>query len=207
MNGSTYQYAYWTLSPGNSTVLHLTGGTIHYFHKDWLGSSRISSLGDATIIDDRAFAPFGELYNNFGAANANELLFTGDTANTVGGWLYDTANRNLHPSQGRWLSPDPAGAGWNEYAYVENSPLSYVDPLGLNQDACKPNTQCGNAPGSTSDGNPLDPMGNGSIWSGALSGFIVTQYDFSASAYFHWSDYTLSDLLRLADRVRSVLTP
>jgi RHS repeat-associated protein len=42
--------------------------------------------------------------------------------------------------QGRWVSPDPAGMAavdptnpqsWNRYAYVLNSPLSYIDPLGL----------------------------------------------------------------------------
>ena len=44
--------------------------------------------------------------------------------------------------QGRWIRPDPAGLSavdatypqsWNRYAYVGNSPLSRVDPLGLQQ--------------------------------------------------------------------------
>ena len=43
-------------------------------------------------------------------------------------------------SMGRWLSPDPAGMmaadlgdpqSLNRYAYVQNNPLSFVDPLGL----------------------------------------------------------------------------
>lgn len=33
-------------------------------------------------------------------------------------------------SQGRWLTPDPAGAGWNQYAYPTN-PNSATDPSGL----------------------------------------------------------------------------
>lgn len=48
--------------------------------------------------------------------------------------------RKYDPSAGRWLSPDPAGWGavnqaspqsLNRYAYVENQPMSLVDPTGL----------------------------------------------------------------------------
>jgi hypothetical protein len=48
--------------------------------------------------------------------------------------------REHSSSQGRWISPDRAGAAavdptnpqtWNRYAYVGNSPIIYVDPLGL----------------------------------------------------------------------------
>ena len=45
--------------------------------------------------------------------------------------MYDTPNWELQGSQqGRWLSPDPAGAGWNLYAYATN-PKSAIDPSGL----------------------------------------------------------------------------
>lgn len=50
------------------------------------------------------------------------------------GVLFDTPNRELASAQGRWLSPDPAGAGWNQYAYATD-PNSFVDPTGL---ACYP---------------------------------------------------------------------
>ncbi|MGH9472665.1 MAG: RHS repeat-associated core domain-containing protein, partial [Terriglobales bacterium] len=48
--------------------------------------------------------------------------------------------RQYSNTQGRWLSPDPAGLAaanpadpqsWNRYAYVENQPLTMIDPLGL----------------------------------------------------------------------------
>ena len=79
----------------------------------------------------------GEVYKNFGSTANND--FTGDTQDAISG-TYDTVNRELNPSQGRWLSPDPAGLGvadstnpqtWNRYTYVGNDPLRYVDPLGL----------------------------------------------------------------------------
>jgi RHS repeat-associated protein len=56
---------------------------------------------------------------------------------------YDSATRELHPVQGRWIQPDFAGLSavdpsnpqtWNRYAYVNNNPLSFVDPSGLLMD-------------------------------------------------------------------------
>ncbi|PYV17041.1 MAG: hypothetical protein DMG21_09650 [Acidobacteria bacterium] len=60
--------------------------------------------------------------------------------NTPGNPLYLTLFRRYSSTQGRWLSPDPAGLGaadpanpqsWNRYAYVLNNPINFVDPLGL----------------------------------------------------------------------------
>jgi RHS repeat-associated protein len=54
------------------------------------------------------------------------------------GLLYDFLYREQHATQGRWISPDPAGIdaadptnprSWNRYAYVLNNPLSTIDPL------------------------------------------------------------------------------
>lgn len=53
--------------------------------------------------------------------------------------LYDFLVREYNPAQSRWISPDPVGLSavslsspqtWNRYAYVRNSPLISVDPLG-----------------------------------------------------------------------------
>jgi len=63
-------------------------------------------------------------------------MFTGDTQDILTG-IFDTPNRELNASQGRWLSPDPAGAGWNQYAYPTN-PNSFVDPSGLCPDCDSP---------------------------------------------------------------------
>src|ERR1700688_266434 len=57
-----------------------------------------------------------------------------------GGSLDDFTFRRYNPTQGRWISPDPAGLGagdpgspqtWNRYAYVGNTPTSRIDPSGL----------------------------------------------------------------------------
>src|SRR5205823_1717387 len=112
-----------------------------FWHKDWLGSVRLASLvSNRNVVVDRAFAPFGETYKGvIGGNSTNQISFTGDTQDTIVG-LFDTPNRELHPNQGRWISPDPAGLravnptnpqSWNRYTYVRNDPNVSVDPLGL----------------------------------------------------------------------------
>jgi RHS repeat-associated protein len=139
MNGQTTSSAYFPL-PAGATVYETgsTGGKRYFWHKDWEGSVRFAStVSNRGSFFDRAYAPFGETYNNFGSISGVD--FTGDTQDTVLG-TYDTQNREQNPNQGRWISPDPAGLAaanftnpqtWNRYAYVTNMPLNTVDPLGL----------------------------------------------------------------------------
>jgi RHS repeat-associated protein len=125
--------------PGGAT--YTIGAANDFWHKDWQGSVRLASTRTNRTIDyDRAFAPFGESYNNVGSTTGFD--FTGDTQDIVLG-TYDTPNRELNRTQGRWISPDPAGLAaadfrnpqtWNRYGYVGNNPCSAIDPLGL--DTC-----------------------------------------------------------------------
>ncbi len=154
MNGSTVNYAYWP-TPGGGTV-EVTGNNTnaYYMHKDWLGNSRISSnVVSHSVISDQAYAPYGEVYNQLATgAGVPAQMFTGDTQDVVAG-IYDTPNRELAGSnQGRWLSPDPAGAGWNLYAYAANNPLIFVDPLGLQIGNMCPGDQTGEDGGCSGGG-------------------------------------------------------
>ena len=136
MQGSTPFYAYFPTPGGGTVEVNGNAATNYYMHKDWLGNSRISStVISHTVISDQAYAPFGEVYNKeaTGAATPGQM-FTGDVQNIISG-IFDTPNRELNASQGRWLSPDPANSGWNQYGYVSGNPLSYIDPSGL---ACWP---------------------------------------------------------------------
>ena len=141
MNGQTLVNAHVPL-PGGSTLYEIPAQN-NFWHLDWLGSARLSSTGGHTIVFDRAFAPFGEPYDVFGNQSIG-FSFTGNTQDTfiVSATTpepYDTPDREMHPTQGRWISPDPAGLAavdptspqtWNRYAYVMNNPLGSVDPSG-----------------------------------------------------------------------------
>ena len=129
MTGSTINRANWP-APGGGTE-QINGGGSYYMHKDWLGNARIvSTTNSHTVKADMAFAPYGEIYDQFGVTSTQYQMFTGDTQDIVSGMM-DTPNREFNnAAQGRWLSPDPTGGGWNQYAYTTN-PLSLIDPRGL----------------------------------------------------------------------------
>ena len=143
-------------------------------HKDWLGNARIVSTvpisGAGSVTTDRAFAPYGEIYNIYGSTNQNYAMFTGDTQDVLSG-MWDTPNRELQGSQqGRWLSPDPAGSGWNQYAYVTN-PNSETDRTGLNCDlqqaaagGCANTGFFNEGSGSTTYAGPTDDPNLGYGW-------------------------------------------
>ena len=144
MSGATVTKAFAYL-PGGGTAIYNSSGLAYYRHSDWLGSSRLTSSQARGMYSSSAYAPFGEQYDLSGTSDASFTSHNADTAST----LYDFTFREHSPSQGRWLSPDPAGLvavdptnpqTWNRYAYVGNTPLSQTDPLGL--DDCPPDTIC-----------------------------------------------------------------
>jgi RHS repeat-associated protein len=128
--------------PGGETAIYNSSGTLaNYRHADWLGSSRLTTTTSRTVYSSTAYAPSGEQYATSGTADAS---FTGQNSDTNSG-LYDFTFREYSPSQGRWVSPDPAGVAaadptspqsWNRYAYVQNQQMNYVDPLGLKKIPC-----------------------------------------------------------------------
>ena len=142
MSATTLQKAFIPL-PGNAKAVYGSSSLSYYRHPDWLGSSRFASTATppTAMYSDTAYAPFGEPYAQAGTA---DLSFTGQNQDTVAGGLtgpYDFPVRE-YGSQGRWVSPDPAGLAavdptdpqsWNRYAYVGNNPLSFVDPYGLHR--------------------------------------------------------------------------
>jgi RHS repeat-associated protein len=135
MNGQTLVKAFISL-PGGTMAVYNSTGLAYYRHTDWLNSSRLTSSQARGLYSSSAYAPFGELYKTSGTPDPSFTGQNSDTAST----LYDFTFREHSPSQGRWISPDPAGLAaadptnpqsWNRYAYVLNSPLAAVDPFGL----------------------------------------------------------------------------
>jgi RHS repeat-associated protein len=139
--------------PGGGKASYSGGSLAHYRHVDWLGTGRFDSTSSQTLFADVARAPYGEEYAIDGAPFEP---FAGLTQ-SIEADLFDTNFREYHPTQGRWISPDPAGLAavdmtnpqtWNRYAYVANNPLNHTDRLGLNEDACNPDEEdCGGGGG------------------------------------------------------------
>ena len=123
--------------PGGS-ILGQLGGATGVQLADWLGTSRAFwSYTGGGWGQSGAHAPFGESY---AYNNGYPEDFTGQDNDGMTNTTYYFPERQYRSSQGRWLSPDPAGfsaasptnpQSWNRYAYVVNNPLSLKDPLGL----------------------------------------------------------------------------
>ena len=137
-NGTALAEARTPLVDG-SAVRYTSGGLDSYFHPDWLGSTRFKSTPSGTVKDDVAFAPFGEQYVTSGPVDSFFTVAPHDMEVD----LRDFPAREYHTTQGRWLTPDPAGLEavdltnpqtLNRYGYVMNDPLANVDPTGM--DAC-----------------------------------------------------------------------
>lgn len=100
------------------------------YEQDGLGS--ITSLSGLTgvIANSYAYSSFGNLTTSTGTLT-NPFQYTGRDSDPETGLVYYRA-RYYDPAIGRFLSEDPIGfrGGNNFYAYVENDPLNFVDPLG-----------------------------------------------------------------------------
>lgn len=93
----------------------------------------LTRASDGTIAARYEYDAFGALLRASGPmAFLNPFLFSTKYYD----WetsLYYFGHRYYNASTGRWLSRDPLGieGGANPYAFVGNSPSSFVDPLGL----------------------------------------------------------------------------
>jgi RHS repeat-associated protein len=137
-SGQTANYSLYPLPRGS--VLSFGGGWQAVQMADWLGTIRAVASDPGNDIQTGAHAPFGEEYS-FTAQYPRPSIFTGqEDDGNANPTIYYFQERPYPSSQGRWLSPDPAGSSsvdptnpqsWNRYAYVLNNPLSNVDPDGL----------------------------------------------------------------------------
>ena len=122
----------------------VTPATTFFAHTDHLGSTRLLTKVNQAVQECEDYYPFGELETttctpNPGTATTSHK-FTGKERDTESG-LDNFLARYMASNQGRFFSPDPGNAsgftnlddpqGWNGYAYVRNSPLLFIDPLGM----------------------------------------------------------------------------
>ncbi len=118
----------------NGIVSELRGGVVNYYHGDALGTTRAMTTQGRTQTDTRETDAFGNLWG------PGSNLATPTPFGYAGAWGYQTdadsglmllGHRYYDASVGRFISRDPAQAGYNWYAYADNDPVNFVDPEGL----------------------------------------------------------------------------
>ena len=128
------------------------GQDTRYIHKDHLGSLETVTGAAGEIIEKRSFDPFGQSRvapSCAGPGNSvcNLVALVADSSTTNRGFtghehleevgLIHMNGRVYDPELGRFLSADPNiqapfdPQNFNRYSYVNNNPLSYVDPTGF----------------------------------------------------------------------------
>jgi RHS repeat-associated protein len=132
------------VSPPEVIGDHVEGDwRVVWVHADHLGSVRMTSLANQTIVSRHTYEPFGwEVPRGFLSSNTHR--FTGHERDATTGLDYMLA-RYYANSQARFLSVDPAGKSaarelpqtWNRYAYSRNTPIARYDPDGRKDEYLK----------------------------------------------------------------------
>jgi len=147
VNGASTQVLYDGLTPiqeagSTGIAILLTGAGIDEYltRTDAAGPRTLvtDALGSTVALTDAAgavqtqytYEPFGATAVT-GPTDANAFQYTGRENDGTG--LYYYRARYYHPTLSRFIGEDPIGlrGGINVYAYVQNRPLYWIDPLGL----------------------------------------------------------------------------
>lgn len=123
--------------PQTSAPDPVDGLGTHYYTADHLGTTQMEFALGGWPVWAGQFSPFGQELDT--GSTSMHYKFTGKERDSESGLDYFGA-RYYGSSMGRFMSADPSGAAfsapdnpqsWNMYSYVQNSPLTSVDPDGL----------------------------------------------------------------------------
>ncbi len=136
-SGSTATLESTDFSQGRIVVGTGNTQTIHYHHKDHLGSVRAITDGTGAVIEQNAYYPFGGRHNfgqSYAQTPANRYKFNGKEEQAIGNLgLLDYGARMYDAKIGRWQVQDPLAEKYypfSAYNYCVNNPLRYIDPDG-----------------------------------------------------------------------------
>ncbi|HKS80569.1 MAG TPA: RHS repeat-associated core domain-containing protein [Candidatus Acidoferrales bacterium] len=114
-----------------------SSGAVNYYYTDQLGSIVTITDGNGTPCYEATFTPYGqEMPTSLSWTCSTNYKFTGYERDSETGLDYAFA-RYYSPRLGRFMSADPLAGdltdpqSLNRYAYVENNPDTFMDPLGL----------------------------------------------------------------------------
>jgi RHS repeat-associated protein len=130
LDGSGNTVADYLNGPGIDNKLRQTAsGVVSYFATDHLGTTRALTDASGSLTSTLNYDSFG---NVIGGSASTRYTYTGREADSDTGLMFYRA-RWYDAQVGRFISEDPIGfiGGVNWYAYVDNSPVGTLDPLGL----------------------------------------------------------------------------
>jgi RHS repeat-associated protein len=104
------------------------GGTT-YLGKDLQGSVRSATDENGLLEDLYEYDAFGKPYKGDLTQGMN-LGYTGKPYDTATG-MYNYGYRDYTPEAARFTTVDPVRDGTNWFTYVNNDPVNYTDPWGL----------------------------------------------------------------------------
>jgi RHS repeat-associated protein len=126
---------------GKLTAMQATDGQFYWLHTNHLGNSRAMTDVNGNLTYKGQFDPYGQTvseWSSSGNNNLNTKKFTGYERDVATGLDYASA-RMYNSGRGRFMTPDPIGVkganfnlpqSLNQYAYVENDPINFIDPSG-----------------------------------------------------------------------------
>ena len=158
LSGHTTEYynGTWSRSElyaGGMRLATYIGGETAFVYSDWLGNHRTYADQTGAAFEPCTNLPFGDGMS-CNSPQWDTELFTGDEHDAASNTEH-TDFRQLATTQGRWLSPDPYDGSMditnpqslNRYAYVNNDPINFIDPFGLDDHKCSNQTGCHPAQG------------------------------------------------------------
>lgn len=112
-------------------------GEFKTYHYDYRGSTVAITEDDGSIIDTFEYDTYGKLLSHVGETDTPFCYNGRDGVMTEPNGLYYMRNRFYSPDLKRFINPDLLAGDitnaitLNRYAYANNNPVSFVDPLGL----------------------------------------------------------------------------
>jgi RHS repeat-associated protein len=140
-NGSSFpvQYVY----AGSQLIAEYTTSTTEFVHGDHLGSTRLVTAMNQSIVDNLDYEPFGQT-----SSSTITHKFTGKERDNESG-LDNFGARYNASSMGRFMTPDSPSysnhknpQSWNLYAYALNNPVTFRDADGHKIDCANHTSQC-----------------------------------------------------------------
>lgn len=118
---------------GTQRIALRKDGVLTYVLSDHLGSTSLVTDASGQVISQTKYKAWGEVRQATGTSPSN-YTYTGQYSHTADFGLMFYNARWYDPALGRFAQADtivPGGVqGLDRYAYVNNSPLNYVDPSG-----------------------------------------------------------------------------